>query len=426
MIGVLVFGSLLIAMLVGLPVAFSIIVASLTYIISNDVPLVILAQQLVAGANSFVLLAIPLFTCTGYLMEQTSLSRRLVDFVECLLGNVTGSMGMVTIVSCAIFAALTGSGPATVAAIGAIMMPSLTRSGYSKQTSAGMIASGGALGPIIPPSANMVVYGAAMGLSVSKMFIGGVVPGLFIAAMLCLVNLVIAKKCGYKSPDVRYSKRERLNRIYKALPTLVLPVMILGGIYGGIVTPSEAAVLSVVYASIYGLATRELTPKTIWTVLNKTILTSATVIFIICAAKVFGWVLSTTRLPAVIGGAIMSVIPNKWVYTAVLMIILFVVGCLMDTIPSILILAPILVPVGIEFGMDELHLGVLFCITLTVGFVTPPFGINLFTAVSTTGESYDSVVKGVLPFMVVMMVCVSVCAFVPGLITWLPSLMYGS
>ena len=127
-----------------------------------------------------------------------------------------------------------------------------------------------------------------------------------------------------------------------------------------------------------------------------------------------------------IGGAIMSVIPNKWVYTAVLMIILFVVGCLMDTIPSILILAPILVPVGIEFGMDELHLGVLFCITLTVGFVTPPFGINLFTAVSTTGESYDSVVKGVLPFMVVMMVCVSVCAFVPGLITWLPSLMYGS
>lgn len=426
MMGVILFGSLLVFMLLGLPVCFAILVASLSYLIPNGIPLTIVSQQMVAGLNSFVLLAIPLFTLTGYLMEQTSLSIRLVEFVECLCGRVRGSMGAVTIVTCAIFAALTGSGPATVAAIGAIMMPALDRAGYPRSTAAGMVAAGGALGPIIPPSANMVVYGATMGLSVSKMFIGGVFPGIFIAICLCLVNAVLARKLDLPRSDVRYTPRQVLRRTLRAVPTLVLPVIILGGIYGGIVTPTEAAVLSVVYSAAYGLITKELKPRVIWTVLNKTVLTSATVAFIIAVAKLFGWILSKTRLPAIIGEAIMSVIPNKWVYLAVLMLILFIVGCLMDTIPSILILAPILVPVGLQFGLDELHLGVLFCITLTVGFITPPFGINLFTAVSTTGETYSSVVKGVVPFMIIMIICVLICAFVEPLITFLPNLMLGS
>ena len=426
MTAALLFGVLLVSMFLGLPVCFAILLASLAYLVPQGIPLTIMSQQMIAGMNSFVLLAIPLFTVTGYIMEQTTLSIRLVEFVECLLGGVRGSMGAVTIVTCAIFAALTGSGPATVAAIGAIMMPALLRAGYSKSTSAGMIAAGGALGPIIPPSANMVVYGAAMGLSVSKMFIGGVLPGIFIALSLCLVNYVLALKNGYAKSTEKYEKKEILRRTLRAIPTLVLPVIILGGIYGGIVTPTEAAVLSVVYAVIYGFITRELSLNGLWTALSKTIVTSTTVSFIIAVAKVFGWILTKSQLPAKMGTAIMSVIPNKWVYTAVLMIILFIVGCLMETIPSILILAPILVPVGIQFGMSELHLGVLFCITLTVGFVTPPFGINLFTAVSTTGESYQSVVKGVIPFMIVMILCVTICAFVPQIITFLPELMLGA
>ena len=426
MTGIILFGTLLVFMLLGVPVCFAILIACVAYLVPNGVALTIISQQLVTGMNSFVLLAVPLFTLTGYLMEQTSLSIRLVEFVEFLCGGVRGSMGAVTIVTCAIFAALTGSGPATVAAIGAIMMPALDRAGYPRSTSAGMVAAGGALGPIIPPSANMVVYGATMGLSVSKMFIGGVIPGLLIAVCLCLVNAAIARRYHFSKSDVHYSGREILRRTLRAVPTLVLPVIILGGIYGGIVTPTEAAVLSVVYAAIYGLVTRELQMKVIWTALNKTVLTSATVAFIIAVATVFGWILQKTRLPAIIGAAIMSVIPNKWVYLAILMLTLFVVGCLMDTIPSILILAPILVPVGIEFGLNELHLGVLFCITLTVGFVTPPFGINLFTAVSTTGESYSSVVKGVIPFMIIMCLCVLVCAFVSPLITFLPNYMLGT
>ncbi|MBR1457544.1 MAG: TRAP transporter large permease [Oscillospiraceae bacterium] len=426
MVGLMIFGTLLVAMLLGFPVCFAILMACFAYLLSAHVPLTIVPQTMVAGMNSFVLLAIPLFTMTGYLMEQTSLSQRLVDFVESLFARSRGSMGVVTIVTCAIFAALTGSGPATVAAIGAIMMPALTKAGYPRETSAGMIAAGGALGPIIPPSANMVVYGATMGLSVSKMFIGGVGPGILMTVCLCLVNVGIAAKRSFAKSDARFPAKVVLRRTLRAIPTLLLPVIILGGIYGGLVTPTEAAVLSVIYATAYGLITRELRIKALFTAMRKTVLTSAVVTFIIAAAKVFGWILSKTRLPAILGAAIMAVIPNKWVYLAVLMLILFIVGCLMDTIPSILILAPILVPVGIDFGLDPLHLGVLFCITLTVGFITPPFGINLFTAVSTTGVPYGQVVKGVIPFMIIMLVCALICAFIPQIITFLPGLMLGA
>lgn len=422
MMALVLFSSMLIGMLLGIPVCFAILLACLTYLIPSGVPLTIIPQTLISGVNSFVLLAVPLFTLTGYLMEQTSLSIRLVDFVECIFGSVRGSMGVVTIVTCAIFAALTGSGPATVAAVGAIMMPALTRAGYTKSTASGMIAAGGALGPIIPPSTNMVVYGATMGLSVSKMFMGGIVPGVFITVSLCVVNAVIAGKRRIGKCDKHFSKKEVAQRTLRAIPTLILPVIVLGGIYGGFVTPTEAAVLSAVYAVIYGVVSGELKPKVIGQVLAKTVTTSSTVGFIIAVASVFAWILSKTRLPAILGAAVMEIIPNKWIYLAILMLILFIVGCLMETIASILILAPILVPVGINFGLDPLHLGVLFCITLTVGFVTPPFGINLFTAASTTGESYASVLKGVIPFMTVMIVCVLICAFCPGLITFLPGI----
>ena len=426
MIGAVLFGTLFLLMFLGMPVCFSILAACLTYILPNGVAIAGIAQRLVTGMNGFVLLAIPLFTLTGYIMEQTTLSVRLVEFVESLFGGFRGSMGTVTIVTCAIFAALTGSGPATVAAIGAIMMPALERAGYPRSTSAGMIAAGGTLGPIIPPSANMVVYGAAMGLSVSKMFIGGVLPGIMIAMALCAVNTVIAQRHDFAKSDRRYPPKEILRRTFRAIPTLVLPVIILGGIYGGFVTPTEAAVISSVYAMLYGFLSRELRPRALGIAFTKTVLTSSTISFIIAVANLFGWILSRTRLPAIIGGAIISVIPNKWVYLAVLMAILFVVGCLMETIPSILILAPILIPAGVELGLDELHLGVLFCITLTAGFITPPFGINLFTAVSTTGEDYISVVKGVIPFMVVMFLCVLICAFIEPIITFLPDMMLGT
>ena len=361
----------------------------------------------------------------GTIMETGGLSKRLVRFANSLVGGITGSLGMVTVIACMFFGAVSGSAPATVAAIGSIMIPMMVSNGYNKYYATGLTCCAGGLGVIVPPSYPMVLYGVTCNVSVGKLFIAGLGPAFVVGGLLMLINYVMCKRWGIKG-DTKLELKNIASSFWDAKWALIMPVIILGGIYGGLVTPTEAAVLSVLYALIYGLVTKEIKVNVLWTVLSKTVLTSAVVTFIISVAKTFGWILSKTRLPAIIGAAIMEVIPNKWVYLAVLMVLLFLVGCLMDTIPSILILAPILVPVGVQLGCNELHLGVLFCITLTVGFITPPFGINLFTAVSTTGESYTSVVKGVIPFMIVMIICVLICAFVAPIITFLPGFMMGT
>ena len=417
MLPLLVFGSLVLFMVVGIPCAFGILLSSLTYLLTSGLSLSIVAQRVCAGMNTFVLLAIPLFTCTGYLMEETSLSRRLTDMVACYVGKIRGSAGIVTIVSCAIFAALTGSGPATVAAIGAIMIPSLIRSGYKDYQAAGIVAAGGGLGPIIPPSTLMIVYGATMGVSVSKMFVGGVIPGIVIVIAWCILNGVLAKKWDIPVSGDTYTAQDKMRITLRAIPALVLPVMILGGIYGGIVTPTEAAVLSTVYGCAYGLISKELDMKRLWKVFYKTGVASASVIFVISTASVFSWVLSRTNLPAIVGNAVVSVIDNKYLYMLVFVLLLYVVGCLMDGIPSVLILSPILSPIAVQFGWDPLHVGCLFCICMCVGFTTPPFGINLFTAVSTTGVPYEKVLKGSLPYTICIMIVVLIYAFCPWMST---------
>jgi len=374
------------------------------------------------GMDSFVLLAVPLFTLAGYLMEQGGLSRRLVDIVEKIFGRFLGASGTVTIVCCAIFAALTGSGPATVAAIGAVMLPALDKSGYPKRTAAGMLAAGGALGPIIPPSITMIVYGSTMSLSIPAMFLGGVIPGILIAILFIVVNIILAKRYGIKPNEEKYKLKDIAISLYKSIAILMLPVIVLGGIYGGIFTPTEAATICVIYSIILGFAYRELTVKKLLEAMKKTVVTSSTVAVLLGVASVFGWILASAKIPNMLAEALIPILGNKYTYTFVLMMILFVVGCLMDSLTSIIILAPILVPIGLQLGMDPLHLGVLFCINLVIGFITPPFGLNLFTAVSVTGTGFVDVVRGVLPFLIAAILAVFVLAYVPGIILFLPNL----
>lgn len=422
MAGIL-FGLLFLFMAIGVPIAFCIELAGIGFLqITEMKPLILAAQRLMVGLDSFPLLAAPLFICTGYIMESTSLSTRLVNCVEGYFGRVRGSMGVVTVISCTIFAALTGSGPATVAAIGSIMMPALLSSGYSRSSSAGIIAAGGALGPIIPPSVAMIVYGSTMNLSIPKMFIGGIIPGLLLAGLLILTNFILVRKWDLPRSNVRFTLKEKLQRTWKALGSIMLPVIVLGGIYGGIFTPTEAAVVSTIYGLILGFCYRELSLKKVVDIFKRTVETSATVCLILAAANLFGWILTATRIPIIISEAVISVVSSKILYLLVLSALLFLVGTLMETLSSIVILAPILVPIGIELGIDPLHLGLVFCINLIVGFVTPPFGVNLYTAVSTTGLKYEEVVKGVIPFMLAMMIGVLIITFCPFLTTWLPSL----
>lgn len=414
-------------MLLGVPVAFAILSAGMTYLTTTGASLLVVAQRLIYGLNSFTLLAVPLFILVGNLMDFGGISKRLTDWAKSLLGWLPGGLGIVTVFSCAIFAALTGSGPATVAAIGSIMLPSMLKAGYSKDTSAGLVAAAGALGPIIPPSIPMIIYGVTMNLSIPAMFVGGIVPGLVIATALSLVNVVFA----YRNPEVlkhaktmKFDPKLCLKLFWKALGALGLPVLILGGIYGGIFTPTESAAIGIVYALILGFALKELKLRDLPKILISSLKTSTMVNFIIAAASLFSWVVSKSQIGTVISNAFIEMVGgSQAMYLLILVLVLLVVGCLMDNVAATLILAPILIPVGIALGCNELHIGLLFCICLVIGFVTPPFGYNLFTAVSISGLNFKQIVKGSLPFLLTEIALLFLFAYVPGIITWLPRLM---
>lgn len=413
-------------MLLGVPVGFAILSSGVTYLATTGTSILVVAQRLVYGLNSFTLLAVPLFILVGNLMDFGGISKRLTDWAKSLLGWLPGGLGIVTVFSCAIFAALTGSGPATVAAIGSIMLPSMIKAGYSRESSAGLVAAAGALGPIIPPSIPMIIYGVTMELSIPAMFMAGVVPGLVIAGALSLVNVFFA----YRNPNViehskamKFDFRLSLKLFWKALGALGLPVLILGGIYGGVFTPTESAAIGVVYALVLGFALRELKVKDLPKILISSLKTSTMVNFIIAAASLFSWVVSKSQIGTAISDAFISLVGgNRNMYLFVLVVVLLIVGCLMDNVAATLILAPILIPVGVTLGCNELHIGMLFCICLVVGFVTPPFGYNLFTAISISNLNFKQIVKGTLPFLIVEILLLFLFAYVPGIITWLPRL----
>lgn len=423
----LVLVSLFILMLIGLPVAFAIMTSGMVYFMTTDTNFLLVAQRLVFGLNSFTLLAIPLFVLVGNLMDSGGISKRLTDWTKSLLGWMPGGLGVVTVFSCAIFAALTGSGPATVAAIGSIMLPSMIKSGYSKENSIGLVAAAGALGPIIPPSIPMIIYGVTMSLSIPAMFIAGIIPGLLIAGALSLVNIFISMK----NPEVRKHASEMkfdlnysLKMLWKALGALGLPVLILGGIYGGIFTPTESAAVGIVYALVVGFALKELKVRALPKILISSLKMSTMINLIIAAASIFSWVVSRSQIGAVISEGFISLVSgSQSLYLFILVVILLIVGCLMDNVAATLILAPILIPVGISLGCNPLHIGTLFTICLVVGFVTPPFGYNLFTAVSISGMDLKQVVKGTMPYLIVEIVILFLFAYVPSIITWLPRLV---
>lgn len=422
----LLFGVLFFLMFIGVPVVFSILLSCIFFLLTTGLSsLVLVPQRIMVGLDSFPLLAAPLFILAGELMSHSSISKRLAEVVIVGFGRFRGGMGVVTIVACTIFAALSGSGPATVAAIGAVMFTALMEEGYTRGSAAGLIAAGGALGPIIPPSICMIVYATTMNQSVTYMFAGSIIPGLLISSSLLLVNAFMAKKWNLQMPERHYTFKEGMYLLWRSLGVLFLPVLVLGGIYGGICTPTEAAVLACVYSAILGFIYKDLTIKSVVKIVQNAAAASSVLSVVIGAAGLLGWILAKTRIPIILTEAFIRVVPSAAMYLLIFTILLFIVGAIMYNIPAIVILAPVLIPVGVALGIDPLHLGIVFCINLIIGFVTPPFGINLFAACAATGESYSSVVKGVVPFMIVEMVMVITLTFLPQITLLVPRLLYG-
>lgn len=411
---------------IGIPVYLSIVGSGVIFLITTGIkPLLLVSQKMTMGLDSFPLLAIPLFVLVGEIMDGGGISKRMINWADSLMGWVPGGLGVVTIVSCAIFAALTGSGPATVAAIGSIIIPSLTDAGYDKTTSAGMVAAGRALGPIIPPSIPMIIYGVTMGVSIPKMFIAGILPGIIMMLLLIFINFILIKN----KPEI-FNEREKfsfsrlLKNTWSALGALLLPIIILGGIYSGIFTPTEAAAVGVVYSLLLGIFVyREIKIKDLPNALLKAMETAAMVGIIMGAANLLSWIMSVNNFGDIVTSTLGSFITSKYSYLIVLMILLLFVGALMDTVAAIIILAPVLVPFGIELGLDPLHLGMIFVINLVIGYVTPPFGYNLFTAQSITGLKFNDIVRGVKPFLIIELVSVFLFAFIPNIILSVPNMI---
>ena len=417
----------LVLLLFNIPIMIAIGVACVIYTVLFDpIPMSMIMSTYFNSLDSFTMIAIPFFILAGELMMQGGISTRLITFCRSLLGAMTGSLGAVTVVSSMIFAAVAGSGTATVACIGGITIPEMVRERYNKGFACALAATAGALGPIIPPSVAMILYGVCCGVSVTKLFLGGIVPGIMIT--LGLVGLVyfVAKKNGYGlTAEETAELQVPLGQAFReALWSLLIPGIILGGIYGGIFTPTEAAVVACVVAIFVGVCVyKEFTLWELPRVFKKATLTSGTILLLVACATALGRLLTVEQIPEQLAEGLLAITNNKILLLLIINCFLLVVGMFMETYAAIIILAPVLLPAVEAVGVDPLHFGLIMTVNLTIGLCTPPVGVNLFIATRIGNCPIEDMFKWLLPLLGVLIAVLMLITYIPPLTMFLPSLL---
>ncbi|MDE5415167.1 TRAP transporter large permease [Alkalihalobacterium chitinilyticum] len=416
----LVFALLILLFIINVPIAIALAMsAAIIFIIQDSIPLLSIMQRMFSSVDSFPLLAIPFFILAGKLMESGGMSKRLIHLANVIFGRMRGGLAVVSIIACAFFAALSGSAAATTAAIGSILIPAMVKKGYDRNFSAAVQATGGTIGIVIPPSVPIILFGVAAGASISDLFIAGIIPGLFIVVSLTILVYVISIIKGYGGGE-KYNFKEFLIALKDASLALLMPVIILGGIYGGIFTPTEAALVAVVYGFIVGfIIYREIKIKDFYHIFTSSIQITSVIMFIIVGASVFGSYLTREKIPAQITEFMLGLSDNWIVMLLLINLLLLVVGIFLETAAAIIILTPILAPVAQALGMDMVHFGIIMIVNLAIGFITPPVGINLFVASNIAGTKFESLIKAIIPFILVMIVCVLIITFLPVLTLYL-------
>ena len=416
----LLFALLIVLIATSIPIGIALGLATAIMLhFTTNVSLIMIAQKSFSSLDSFPLLAIPFFILAGALMSYGGISRRLVALAESLVGFIIGGLAMVTVLACMFFAAISGSGPATVSAIGSFMIPAMKERNYDAGFASALTAAAGTIGVIIPPSIPFVLYSIVSGTSVGDLFLAGVVPGVIIGVLLMLNCYVIARKKGYLGDGKVHTLADAGKAFREAFWALLVPVIILGGIYGGVFTPTEAAVVAVVYSVFIGIFVyKELTFASLYEALKDAVLVNGATSFMVGFTMAFAAYLAMAQIPAKLGTWLAGVSTDVIVIMLLLNFILLVIGCFVDNIAAVIILTPILLPVVTRLGIDPVQFGVIITVNLAIGFVTPPYGINLFVASAVSGESIEKISKNIMPFVLSM-------GFALLLITFIPSLSLG-
>ena len=410
-------GSLLGAMALGIPIAFSLLLCGVALMWHLDMfDAQILAQNVIEGANSFPLLAVPFFMLAGEIMNAGGISRRIVNFALSLVGHVKGGLGYVAIVSACLMAALSGSAVADAAALAALLLPMMTAAGHDKARSAGLLASASIIAPVIPPSIAFVIFGVAANVSISKLFMAGIVPGLMLGASLWLTWWWLARRENVPVP-ARKSRAEVITAFKDATLALVLPVIVVVGLKFGVFTPTEAAVVAAVYAllistMVYG----ELKRHQLYGLFLSAAKTTSVVMFLVAAAMVSSWLITVAQLPTLVVGLLEPLLDNPTLLMAAMMVLVMIVGTAMDMTPTILILTPVLMPIVKAAGIDPIYFGVLFIINNAIGLITPPVGTVLNTVAGVGKVSMDDVIRGVMPFMLAQFALLFLMVLFPALV----------
>lgn len=429
-VGIL-FGVLALCLLLTIPIAISLGIATVVAgfalnAVTGNQMLTMLAQTTITASDNTALLAMPFFMLVGSLMDRSGIAKRLIDVAEALVGNLTGGLGATTIVAAMLFAAISGSGPACVAALGGILIPAMVKRGYSNEYAAATTAAAGTIGPVIPPSIPMIVYAVTAGTSVTALFLGGVGPGVLMGAAMIAYNYFVCKKRGYQGKPRGGGFSWVMKQILKGLPAILMPVIVLGGIYTGIATPTESAVLGVMYTLIVGFVFyRSLTLKKVKEALVEAAMMSAPVMFLLGGAAVFGRLLTLQHIPETLAQAMLGLSDSKYVVMLLIMGFLLIAGMFIDTTSNIVLFAPLFVPIVTQLGFDITYFGILMVVNLCIGFCTPPLGVNLFVAKNISGAPLGGLVKELLPYIAILAVTLILMVFIPDIVMFLPDLVGG-
>jgi C4-dicarboxylate transporter DctM subunit len=426
MIAGVLFISLFVFLLLSVPIGICLGLATMVVMLFVDgsPPIVLLARSVVTGADSFPLIAVPLFILAGDVMQKGGMSRRLVSFANSLIGHIRAGLAYVNVLASVFFAAISGSSPATVAAIGSNLIPEMEKVGYKREFSASLTAASGMIGVMIPPSIPFIIYGVTAEVSIGKLFLAGVIPGILFAIMFMFVaRFLLRNDENITQSRTEFSGKLVVYSFRESVWALLVPVIILGGIYSGIFTPTEAGAIAVVYAAFVGIFVyRDIKFSDLPEILASSAITSGTILILVIMATAFGRVITLAQIPTDLATALTNMSSNPIIILLLINLLLLVIGMFMETISSIIIMTPILLPVTVALGVDPIAFGVIMTVNLAIGFCTPPLGVNLFVASSISGVSIEKLSKGILPFFVGMVALLMLITYVPAISLMLPSL----